>query len=143
MSEEQAQQLIQQMQMLETYFADLSQKESSLLAARNEAALAITSIKSLKENNESDTLMPVGMGAYVRAKFSSDSKIVLNIGAGAAVERDADSVMNYLETRIREVEVAVQDISARKQDVGQRMEQLKAQVNQLMQAAQNQGSGNV
>ena len=138
MSQEQAEQLMQQMQMLETYFADLSQREGTFLSVFREAAAAIESIKSLSKNTESDTLVPIGLGTYVPTKISSNSKIILNIGAGVAVEKDFASAINYLEERIKEIEIAIQDTAAKKQDAAQRLEQGKAQVNQLMQAISNQ-----
>ena len=139
MSQEQAEQLMQQMQMLETYFADLSQRENTFLGVFREATAAIESIKSLSKNPESDTLVPIGLGTYVPTKISSDSKIILNIGAGVAVEKDFATAINYLEERIKEIEIAIQDTAAKKQDAAQRLEQGKAQVNQLMQAMQQPG----
>ncbi|AFS80295.1 prefoldin subunit alpha [Candidatus Nitrosopumilus koreensis AR1] len=139
MSQEQAEQLMQQMQMLETYFADLSQREGTFLSVFREAAAAIESIKSLSKNPESDTLVPIGLGTYIPTKISSNSKIILNIGAGVAVEKDFTSAINYLEERIKEIEIAIQDTAAKKQDAAQRLEQGKAQVNQLMQAMQQHG----
>jgi len=88
MSEEQAQQLMQQMQMLETYFSDLSQREGTFLGVLREATAAIESMKSLSQKPKSETLVPIGIGTYVPTKISSDSKIVLSIGAGVAVEKD-------------------------------------------------------
>ena len=133
MSEEQAQQLMQQMQMLETYFTDLSQREGTLLSVLREAISAIESIKSLREKPNSDTLVPIGMGTYVQTKISSTDKIVLNIGAGIAMEKTYDSTINYLEARIKEIEIALQDTSAKKHDALARLEQGKEQMNQLMQ----------
>ena len=141
MSEEQAQQLMQQMQMLETYFADLSQREGTLLSVLREAVSAIESIKSLRQKPNSDTLLPIGMGSYVQTKISSNDKIVLNIGAGIAVEKTYDSTINYLEARIKEIEIALQDTSARKQDAVARLEQGKDQMNQLMQETSQNVSG--
>ena len=141
MSEEQAQQLMQQMQMLETYFADLSQREGTLLSVLREAVSAIESIKPLRQKPNSDTLLPIGMGSYVQTKISSNDKIVLNIGAGIAVEKTYDSTINYLEARIKEIEVALQDTSARKQDAVARLEQGKDQMNQLMQETSQNISG--
>ena len=85
MSEERAQQLMSQIQMLENYFVDLTQKESSLFAILREANSAIESIKSAKEKSDSDTLVPVGMGAYLRAKLSSGEKLILNVGSGVSI----------------------------------------------------------
>jgi prefoldin alpha subunit len=141
MSEEQAQQLMQQMQMLETYFTDLSQREGTLLSVLREAISAIESMKSLHQKTNSDTLVPIGMGTYVQTKISSNDKIVLNIGAGIAVEKTYDSTINYLEARIKEIEVALQDTSAKKQEALARLEQGKEQMNQLMQESSQNISG--
>jgi len=141
MSEEQAQQLMQQMQMLETYFADLSQREATLVTVLRESIAAIESIKSLSLNPTSDALVPIGMGTYVQTKISSSDKIILNIGAGIAVEKNSVSAINYLEARIKEIEVALQDVTARKQDVVARLEQGKDQMNQLMEASSQNISG--
>jgi len=141
MSEEQAQQLMQQMQMLETYFSDLSQREGTFLSVLREATAAIESMKSLSQKSESETLVPIGIGTYVPTKISSNSKIVLSIGAGVAVEKDFPSAINYLEAHIKEIEVALQDNAAKKQDAATRLEQGREQINQLMQTASQSKSG--
>ncbi|MCH7966694.1 MAG: prefoldin subunit alpha [Thaumarchaeota archaeon] len=141
MSEEQAQQLMQQMQMLETYFSDLSQREGTFLNVLREATAAIESMKSLSQKPESETLVPIGMGTYVPTKISSTSKVVLSIGAGVAVEKDFPSAINYLESHIKEIEVALQDNAAKKQDAATRLEQGREQLNQLMQTVSKPKSG--
>ncbi len=141
MSEEQAQQLMQQMQMLETYFSDLSQREGTFLSVLREATAAIESIKSLSQKPESETLVPIGIGTYIPTKISSNSKIVLSIGAGVAVEKDFPSDINYLEAHVKEIEVALQDNAAKKQDAAARLEQGREQINQLMQSVSQSKSG--
>jgi prefoldin alpha subunit len=141
MSEEQAQQLMQQMQMLETYFSDLSQREGTFLSVLREATAAIESIKSLSQKPESETLVPIGIGTFIPTKISSNSKIVLSIGAGVAVEKDFPSAINYLEAHIKEIEVALQDNAAKKQDAAARLEQGREQINQLMQSVSKPKSG--
>ncbi len=141
MSEEQAQQLMQQMQMLETYFSELSQREGTFLSVLREATAAIESIKSLSQKPESETLVPIGIGTYIPTKISSKSKIVMSIGAGVAVEKDFPSAINYLEAHIKEIEVALQDNAAKKQDAAARLEQGREQINQLMQSVSQPKSG--
>ena len=141
MSEEQAQQLMQQMQMLETYFSDLSQREGTFLSVLREATAAIESIKSLSQKPESETLVPIGIGTYIPTKISSNSKIVLSIGAGVAVEKDFPSAINYLEAHVKEIEVALQDNAAKKQDAAARLEQGREQINQLMKSVSQPKSG--
>jgi len=141
MSEDQAEQLMQQMQMLETYFSDLSQREATFVNIFRETIAAIESIKSLSQKSESETLIPIGMGTYLPTKISSNSKIVLNIGAGVAVEKDFPSAINYLEARIKEIEIAINDTAAKKQDAAGRLEQGRMQINQLMQSMPPPNSG--
>lgn len=141
MSEEQAQHLMQQLQMLETYYGDLSQREATLVNVLREAISAIESIKALREKPDSDSLVPIGMGTYVQTKISSSNKIILNVGAGIAMEKTYDSSINYLEARIKEIEVAIQDTTARKQDAMARLEHGKEQMNQLMQQTSEDLSG--
>ena len=136
MSEEQAQQLMYQMQMLENYFVELNRKEESLINIIREAASAIQSIKALNEKPETETLVPMGIGSFVKAKIQSNEKLILNLGAGVAIEKDKDGAINYLESRLKELEVALKETSAQKQQVMANLEAGKQQVNQLMQQAQ-------
>lgn len=135
MSDEHAQQLLYQMQMLESYFSDLSQREASLYNVLREASSAIESIKSIADKPESDTLVPIGMGTFLKTKVASNDTFVLNVGAGVAIEKDKDSAINYLESRIKEVEVALQDTSTKKREIAARIEQGKNELNRLAQAA--------
>ncbi|HUT06571.1 MAG TPA: prefoldin subunit alpha [Nitrosopumilaceae archaeon] len=141
MSEENAQQLMKQMQMLETYFEDLSHREETLYSILREAAAAIQSIKSLGQKSESESLVPIGMGTFVKAKILSGDNIVMNIGAGISLEKDPISAINFLEARIKEIEVAIQDTFAKKQDAAAKLEQGKSQINQLMQTESQSKSG--
>ena len=59
MSEEQTQKLLYQMQMLEGYFSELSQKETSIVSIIREAASAIHSLKTIDNKADTETLVPV------------------------------------------------------------------------------------
>jgi len=137
MSEEQAQQLMYQMQMLENYFGELTQKEESLIRIIGEASSAIESIKSISEKPESSTLVPIGMGSFVKANISSDDKFILNLGAGVAIEKDKNSTINFIEARIKEMEVALRDTTIQKQHVMANLEQGKQEMNRLIQASRS------
>ncbi|MCH8832986.1 MAG: prefoldin subunit alpha [Thaumarchaeota archaeon] len=134
MSEEHTQQLLYQIQMFESYFAELSQRENSLLNVFKDATSAIESINGIGEKSESDTLIPIGMGTFIKTKISSGEKIVLNVGAGVAIEKDKDSAINFLELRIKEIQVALQDTATKKQDVASKLEQGKAEMNRFIES---------
>ncbi len=119
--------------MLETYLNDLIGKEGNIVNILREANSAIQSIKSINENSESETLVPMGIGTFVKAKILPNQKLVVNLGAGAAIEKDKASAINYLESRIKEMEVALKETNAKKQEVVANLEQGKQEMNHLVQ----------
>ena len=137
MSEEQAQTLLQQMQALEAYMADLLQKEEAVMKLLHEATGAIESMKALNSDTQLETLVPVGIGAYVKATIQPNEKMVVNIGAGASIEQDKNSAINYVEEKIKELEIILQQLSAQKHEVALRLEHGQREMNRLLQASQS------
>lgn|SRR5574337_1677728 len=135
MSEEQAQALMQQLQALEGYLADVMQREESVMRLLQEASSAIESIKSIGGDVASETLVPVGMGAYVKAKIEPSQKVIVHVGAGTSIEQDQDSAINYVESRIKELEVVLQQLAAQRQEVSLRLEQGQQEMNKLIQSS--------
>ena len=137
MSEEQAQQMLQQMQMLENMYAELSQKENSIKNIIRDADSAIKSIQEIKTNPDSESLVPVGMGTFVKTRIVPNEKIVVNVGAGVAIEKDPDSALSYLESKIKELEVAFQETNSQRQQIAANLEQGKQQMQQIIQQSQS------
>lgn len=138
MSEEHAQALLQQLQALETYMADLLQREEAVMRLLQEATGAVESMKALSGDKEFETLVPVGLGAYVKARVVPNQKMIVNIGAGASMEQDKDSAINHMESRIKELEIVFQQLAAQRQEVAMRLEQGQQEMNKLIQS--NRGS---
>jgi prefoldin alpha subunit len=136
MSEEQAQQLMQQMQMLENHFAQLTQQENSIINIIREANSALHSINETKTKNESDSLVPIGMGVYVQSKIQSKDKLIINIGSGVAIEKDHHSAINWLESRLKELEVALKNVNSQRQQVADNLEMGKQQMQNFIQKSQ-------
>jgi len=135
MSEEHAQALMQQLQALETYMADLLQREEAVMRLLQEATGAVESMKAISGDKEFETLVPVGLGAYVKAKVEPNQRMIVNIGAGASIEQDKDSAINYMESRIKELEIVFQQLAAQRQEVAMRLEQGQQEMNKLIQSS--------
>ena len=135
MSEEKTQQIMYQMQMLEAYLSELIQREGSLVSILKEAVASVESINALKETPDSKTLVPMGMGTFVKTKISSKDKIILNVGAGVAIEKSSEDAVNYLESRIKEIEVALRETSMKKQETATTLEQGKQEINKIIQSS--------
>ena len=137
MSEEQAQQLLYQMQMMEGYLSELTQKEGTIMSIIREASSAIQSLKTIDTKTDNETLVPVGLGTFIKTKTVPNEKLILNIGAGIAVEKDKDSAINFLELRLKEMQVALQETSNQKQQISASLEQGKQQMEQMLAASRN------
>ena len=137
MSEEQAQQLLYQMQMLEGYLSELSKKEATIVSVIREASSAIQSLKTIDNKTDNETLTPVGLGTFIKTKLMPNEKLILNIGAGIAIEKDKDSAVNFLELRLKEMQVALQETSNQKQQISASLEQGKQQMEQMLAASRN------
>ena len=134
MSEEQAQALLQQMQAMESYLNDLLQREETVMRLLQEATNAVESMKIMTGNAEHETLVPVGLGVYVKAKINPEQKMIVNIGAGASMEQNRESAINYMESRIKELELVLQQLSSQRHDVSMKLEQGQHEMNKLIQS---------
>ena len=57
--------------------------------------------------------------------------------AQVAIEKEHDSALNYLESKIKELEVALQETNTQRQQIAANLEQGKQQMQQIMQQPQN------
>ena len=135
--EQQAQQLMQQLQMLENHFTQLAQQENTIVNIIREANSAIQSISETKTKTESDSLVPIGMGVYIKSKIQSKEKIIIDVGSGVAVEKDQNSAINWLESRLKELEIALQNVNSQRKQVAENLELGKQQMQSLIQKSQN------
>ena len=136
MSDAQAQQLVQNMQILERHFLDLSNTEQNVRIQYHQVTNAIESLQSFTSQPESDTLIPIGGGVNLPAKIDSTKKIILDIGADVAVERDISSTITTLEIHAKELENTLNEITIKKEEIASHIEQGRIQLDQLV-AAQN------
>ncbi len=137
MSEEQAQALMQQLQAMESYLTDLVQREETVMRLLQEAAGAVESMKGMTGNVDCETLVPLGLGVYAKAKINPEQKMIVNIGSGASVEQDKNSAINYMESRIKELEMVLQQLVTQRQEVSMKLEQGQHEMNKLIQSNRN------
>ena len=102
-----------------------------------EASSAIQSLKTIDTKTDNETLVPVGLGTFIKTKTVPNEKLILNIGAGIAIEKDKDSAINFLELRLKEMQVALQETSNQKQQISASLEQGKQQMEQMLAASRS------
>ncbi|MEE8132656.1 MAG: prefoldin subunit alpha [Nitrososphaerales archaeon] len=134
--EEKIQALVSHMKMHESYLNDILAKENTIARLMDEGRLAIEAMKNISGQDPVEMLMPIGIGIYVEGSASPNSKLLINIGAGIAIEKSKDEAVSFVERRLKEIEVALRSMMSQKQEVAKRLEQIRAEVNVILQKAQ-------
>jgi len=137
--EQRINEMVQQSRVLEAYMNDVMTRQVTVTRLMEEARLASSTIQNITPEVEVESLMPMGIGVYVKTVVPPIKKLLVNLGAGVAVEKSREDALNYVEARIKEYEVAARQLEAQRQEIAMRMDQLQSQINQMIRAAQQHG----
>src|SRR5919204_3334344 len=140
-TEQKINELVQQSRILEAYMNDIITREATLTRLIEEGRLASTSIQSIVDEKDVESLTPIGIGVYVKTMVPPIKKLLVNLGAGVTIEKNREDALNYVEARIKEYEVASRQLEAQRQEIAMRINQLQSQINQMIQAVQQQQPG--
>jgi prefoldin alpha subunit len=139
--EQRINELVQQSRILEAYMNDIVAKESTAMRLIEEARLASSAMNNITAGDQSESLVPVGIGVYVRALIPPVDRLLVNVGAGISIEKNKQDALNYIESRIKEFETASRQLAGQKQQIELRMAQIQEQINNMLQ--QSSGARNV
>ena len=134
--EQKINELVQQSRVYEAYLNDVMTRQVTVARMLEEARLASTTIQATSADSEMESLMPVGIGVHIKATVPPVKKVLINLGAGVAIEKSRESALNFVEARIKEFEMAARQLESRRAELAMRMEQVQEQVNQMLRAAQ-------
>jgi len=137
--EQRINELVQQSRILEAYMNDVITRQVTVGKLIEEAHLASNTIQNITSESDVESLMPIGIGVYVKTTVPPIKKLLINLDAGVAIEKSRENALNYVETRIKEYEVAARQLEAQRQEIAMRINQLQSQINQMIQAAQQPG----
>jgi prefoldin, archaeal alpha subunit/eukaryotic subunit 5 len=97
---------------------------------------SISTIAALKEaaaNGGYESVVPVGSGCFVHAEIRDFSKVIINIGSGANVEKNVDDALSFLNERKSKLEKMVQDLNETLAKVLQKMREIESLLNNVQQ----------
>ena len=136
--EQKMNELVQQSRVYEAYLNDVMTRQMGVARLIEEARLASATIQNTSPTLEMESLMPVGIGVHIKARVPPVTSLLVNLGAGVAIEKSRDDALNYVEARIKEYEIAARQLEAQKNEIAARLDQLQSQVNQMVRSAQQQ-----
>ena len=138
-TEQKINEMVQQSRVLEAYMNDVMTRQLTVSKLMEEARLASTTIQNITSESDVESLMPVGVGVYVKTTVPPIKKVLVALDAGVALEKNREDALNYVESRIKEYEVAGRQLEAQRQEIAMRMEQVQTHINQMIRAAQQPG----
>ena len=140
MTEHSVNEMIQESKLLESYYNDIISKESLLRRLLEESTNSFEALKNLSLDSDTLSLVPLGIGVYVKSTIYPINKVLVNVGAGVIIEKNKDDAVNFIEHRIKEFETAAKQLSTQKQQISYRMMEIQNTVNSYV--GQMQGRDN-
>lgn len=136
MMEQQLNEMAQQSRVLEAYMNDVTNRQAAIGRMLEEARIASATIQGINSEVDVETLMPVGIGVYVKTMVPPVKKVIVNLGSGVAMEKSREDALNFVEARIKEYDVAVRQLEGQRQEIAMRMEQMQGQINSMLRSSQ-------
>lgn len=78
--EQRINEMVQQSRVLEAYMNDIMTRQVTVSKLMEEARLASTTIQNIKSDSEVESLMPVGIGVYVKTTVPPDKETACQLG---------------------------------------------------------------
>jgi prefoldin alpha subunit len=141
--EQRVNEMMQQARVLEAQLNEIIAREAAVGRLLEEARLASSAVQEIQSESEVESYVPIGIGVHMRVSVPPVKKLLINIGAGVAVEKSRDDTINYIESRLKEFEIALKQLMDQKQQVSLRMQQIQVQVNEMVRRAAAGSRGNL
>ena len=103
--EQELQQSVMYLEQLKEQIMTLKEQFEILDLAIKEHNMAVETLKDFKNiDTNNELLIPIGADAMVFAKILDKSKVIINIGAGIAIEESIKNAIEKLTERIEKIE---------------------------------------
>lgn len=139
--EQRVNEMMQQARVLEAQLNEIIAREAAISRLLEEARLASTAVQEVQSESEVESYIPIGIGVHMRVSVPPVKKLLINIGAGVAMEKSRDDTINYIESRLKEFEIALKQLMDQKQQVSLRMQQIQVQVNEMVRSSSRSNLG--
>jgi prefoldin alpha subunit len=132
-AEQKISEMVQQSKILESYLNDILTREAALTRLIGEAQLASEGLQSLSSDAPVETMVPLGVGTYVRSTIEPVKNLLVSVGAGIAIEKSKNETISYIESKIKEFEIGIGQLNKQKEQITTRLTQIQNEINMIIQ----------
>src|SRR5437660_12827571 len=136
---------MRQMQVVIQYLAnaalDLRSRMEIVTAALSQTLTAISTLEGTRGKSvDTETLLPIGSGSFVKAKLADSQNIIIGVGAGVCIEKPLEDSMKDLRLRSSELEKARVNVTQQLSQVLNQVEDYRAHLSDM---SRKRGGGSV
>ena len=120
--------MVLQLRLLETYYNDLTARESILSQALLESKAALSAVSVLSDEGKSEVVVPIGAGLFLPATYDPKKKLLVRLGANVILEKDIEEASSFLNRRMEEIERVLREVMTQKEETARRIEMLRSEL---------------
>ncbi|NJF24097.1 prefoldin subunit alpha [Thermococcus sp. Bubb.Bath] len=129
---EELEKLAYEYQLLQAQAQLLAQNLELLTVGKNEFEAAKATVEALKkEGRQSEILVPIGAGSFLKGALTDTERAIVSVGAGYAVEKNLGDAVEYFEARINEYSEAITKTRAALGELENKLQELARKAQEL------------
>ena len=117
--------------------AELIQQQIEMIQASiSEVDALFGTLEEIEGKESVEAFVPVGAGSFIKGELKSTDEIIVSIGSGIAIKKDADGARKILEGQKEDLKDSMDKMLANLQQCSDIVGSLQAQAEQIAAAAQ-------
>ena len=122
--------------------ADLVRQQIELIQSSiAEVDALTTTLDDLNGEKAVEAFVPVGAGSFIKGELKDTDEIIISIGAGYAIKKDADGAKEISSGQKKDLEDSLDKMLASLQQISDILANLQGQAQQIQSAAQGGVTG--
>ena len=102
-NEEEIQQKYFEMQMLNHQATQIKKQMQTIDQQMQELSVAMESIDAIQESTETEILVPISSGVFLKASIQDKEKLLVSVGSNITVPKSFEDTKSILENNILEI----------------------------------------
>ncbi|MBI4015220.1 MAG: prefoldin subunit alpha [Candidatus Aenigmarchaeota archaeon] len=130
-SEEDMNRKVMQAQILQANLQMLRERAQKIVEHYQELDNTKRALEDLGKTKNSEALVPVGSGSYVKGSVSDTSKVIVSIGANIAVKKSGADAVKLMEERMDEAQRILGEIVEQEQSLAAQLQRLQPELQDM------------
>ena len=132
-NEQKAQEMYMEYQMLDQHIKKLQSQIETLANQLMEATATKNSLDEFdKIKSGREIFVPVSSGIFVKAEIKNTSELLINVGAGAVVQKDLPSAKKLVSTQIEEMKKVHEKLLNELERMAGRAAEIEGEIQKIM-----------